>query len=111
MLVTYRLPIFRPSGLRLLFFRNPKQYSMLVLEYEYGLEIQTRKPTAFMCLIDSRQVWYLAPSISSMEFSRKDRSSELSLAASFEMKRQNDLWSVFTCASEQYTLPSVQIAI
>ena len=46
-----------------------------------------------------------------MDFSRKDRSSALSLAASYEMKRQNDLWSVLTCASEQYTLPSVQIAI
>ena len=81
--------------------RNPKAYSIGALAYEYGAEMQILKPRLHMWRIDSLQVWYLAPSISSMVLSLHEAPSFDSLAASYVMNKQNVFLSVLTCAREQ----------
>ena len=51
--------------------------------------MQILKPSYYIYVVDSGQVWYLAPSMSKRVFDRQFLSSEVSFAASLEMKRQN----------------------
>ena len=55
-MITYLLPVLSYPGLRSPCFRKAKASSTGAVEYEYGADMITRRPSAFMWFTDSLQV-------------------------------------------------------
>ena len=56
LIMTYLLPVFTACGFRSVDLRKANAYSIGEPANEYGAETHTRKPSDYMCLMDSLHV-------------------------------------------------------